>query len=91
MKKRDLFPMNEMHLNSAKSLFTPTNTKLQNVNHDLDPNHLTLRWCSWKIFFEKKSADDSKRMKNYPACKNLKDKFHAFVVKIRLAFTDYYF
>ena len=35
------------------------------------------RWCSWKQFwkgknnFEKKSADDNKSMKNYPACKEL--------------------
>ena len=44
----------------------------QNVAPDLDPNSLTLLLCSREIFFEKvniekKSADDNKSMKNYPA------------------------
>ena len=43
-----------------------------NVGPDLNPNHLTLWWCSWKNFLKKwilkKSTDDNKSMKNYPAC-----------------------
>ena len=33
---------------------------------DLDPNHLTLWLCSWKIFFLKKINRQNKSMKNYP-------------------------
>ena len=45
----------------------------QNVLPDLDSNHLTLWWYSWKIFlnnnFENKSTDDNNKHAYYPACK----------------------
>ena len=45
------------------------------VGPDLGPNHLTLivflKEFFEKVNFEKRSADDNKSMKNYPACKDL--------------------
>ena len=46
----------------------------KNVGPDLDPNGLTLRWYSWKKFFEKidfKKKETTKCMQNYPAGKDL--------------------
>ena len=48
----------------------------QNIDSDLDPNHLTLRKCSEKNFLKKlilktKTADGNKSMKNYQECNEL--------------------
>ena len=44
----------------------------QNVGPDLDPNHLTLIVFLKVSFEEKKSADNNKSIKNYPACQDFK-------------------
>ena len=47
----------------------------RNVGPDLDPNCLTLWWCSWKNFMKKVILKICSRrhkiMKNFPACKEL--------------------
>ena len=51
----------------------------QNIGPDLDPNCLTLsgsvpeRVSLKKLILKKSVAEDNKSMKNYPACKELKE------------------
>ena len=73
----DLLPF-WLQLTFVNSLDTDQDRR--NVGHDLDPKHLTLtdsvpKRIFDKVNFEKKSADDIKGMKNYPACKELKRLF----------------
>ena len=57
------------------------------IGPDLDPNWLTSeRILFEKANFEKKSADDNKSMKNYPACKELSSETYPFSEFFMMAF-----
>ena len=75
--------MQAMMHNSLPTVTDPNQAR-QNIQPDLDPICLTLRWYSWKIFFKKlilkNSADDKKSMKNFPGGNDLMHWFELFYV-----------